>query len=72
MENRCVCCGEIIPEGRQVCFLCELEAEHAYRVPGEYDTYSQYNEGWTDALDRVRGRLKSIFREREEAQKGGE
>lgn len=23
MENRCVCCGEIIPEGRQVCPVCE-------------------------------------------------
>ena len=22
-ENRCVCCGEIIPEGRQVCPNCE-------------------------------------------------
>lgn len=22
MENRCVCCGEIIPEGRQVCERC--------------------------------------------------
>ena len=22
-ENRCVCCGEIIPEGRQVCLHCE-------------------------------------------------
>lgn len=21
--NRCVCCGEIIPEGRQVCPICE-------------------------------------------------
>ena len=21
-ENRCVCCGEIIPEGRMVCPLC--------------------------------------------------
>lgn len=21
--NRCVCCGEIIPEGRQVCHNCE-------------------------------------------------
>lgn len=26
MENRCVCCGEIIPEGRQVCEKCELNA----------------------------------------------
>lgn len=21
--NRCVCCGEIIPEGRMVCPICE-------------------------------------------------
>lgn len=24
MENRCVCCGEIIPEGRMVCPMCEF------------------------------------------------
>ena len=23
MEDRCVCCGEIIPEGRMVCPKCE-------------------------------------------------
>ncbi len=23
-NNRCVCCGEIIPEGRQVCPTCEM------------------------------------------------
>lgn len=22
-ENRCVCCGEIVPEGRMVCPNCE-------------------------------------------------
>lgn len=22
-EDTCICCGEVIPEGRQVCFLCE-------------------------------------------------
>lgn len=27
-ENRCVCCGEIIPEGRQVCPFCEFGAEY--------------------------------------------
>lgn len=26
MENRCVCCGSIIPEGRQVCKKCEVKA----------------------------------------------
>ena len=23
--DRCVCCGKIIPEGRQVCFICDKE-----------------------------------------------
>lgn len=27
MEERCICCGEIIPEGRQVCPNCEKEGE---------------------------------------------
>lgn len=22
-ENTCVCCGEVIPEGRMVCWKCE-------------------------------------------------
>ena len=22
-ENTCVCCGKVIPEGRQICFNCE-------------------------------------------------
>ena len=22
-ESRCICCGEIVPEGRQVCSRCE-------------------------------------------------
>lgn len=28
-EERCICCGEIIPEGRQVCILCERKANAA-------------------------------------------
>ena len=36
MENRCVCCGEIIPEGRQVCEKCEREAEDEdYKISGQ-------------------------------------
>ena len=27
MENRCVCCGAIIPEGRQVCPVCIAKSE---------------------------------------------
>ena len=25
--ERCICCGEIIPEGRMVCPKCEKESE---------------------------------------------
>jgi RNA polymerase subunit RPABC4/transcription elongation factor Spt4 len=27
MDNTCVCCGAVIPEGRQVCPNCERRAE---------------------------------------------
>lgn len=27
--NRCVCCGEIIPEGQQTCMYCQRRAEQA-------------------------------------------
>ena len=32
MENTCVTCGDIIPEGRQVCMQCEAEANEKYRA----------------------------------------
>ena len=36
MEDRCVCCGEIIPEGRQICWRCEnatINYESWYVLP---------------------------------------
>lgn len=27
MENTCICCGEIIPEGRMVCPIFEMKAK---------------------------------------------
>ena len=30
-NNRCVCCGDIIPEGRQVCPVCEMKFAAASR-----------------------------------------
>lgn len=33
--------------------LEELEKEHPYKVIGQPDTYSQYNEAWQDCMDRV-------------------
>lgn len=47
--------------------LEEIEAEHPYKVPGNYESYSQYNEAWRDAIDRVRVKLEKFFKEKENA-----
>lgn len=36
------------------------EAMYPYKVPGDYDTYNQYNEGWSDACDYIRGELETL------------
>ena len=41
--------------------LDKIEVEHPYKVPGDHDSFSQYNEGWQDAVDRVRGMLALFF-----------
>ena len=33
--ERCICCGEIIPEGRQICYLCERGENMAHRKNSE-------------------------------------
>ena len=40
--DRCVCCGEIIPEGRQVCPDCEdrAEDEQKRRCENENNSYT--------------------------------
>jgi hypothetical protein len=30
MENTCVCCGEIIPEGTQFCLMCVASEKRSY------------------------------------------
>ncbi len=35
MTEHCVCCGEEIPEGRQVCPKCEAEANR-WHIPKEF------------------------------------
>ena len=44
--------------------LEEIEAEHPYKIPGDCDSYSKYNEAWQDAIDRVRSRIEIFFEER--------
>ena len=43
-------------------YLKKLREQHPYREIGKPETYSQYNEGWSDALDLA----QSVF---EQAQK---
>lgn len=31
----------------------KVSAEHPYKVPGDMDTYSQYNEAWQDCIARI-------------------
>ena len=38
-ENRCICCGDVIPEGRHVCPICEARAEDK-REEGADDGHS--------------------------------
>lgn len=49
--------------------LCQ---EHRYKIPGKWETYSQYNEAWQDALDRAEsaiGNLPSAQPEKEKAKR---
>lgn len=34
-ENTCVCCGEQIPEGIQVCWNCENDADKGAKIPSD-------------------------------------
>lgn len=35
-EDRCVCCGDIIPEGRQVCPGCEIRTSGTSKLSEKY------------------------------------
>lgn len=35
-------------------------AMHPYRIPGVIETYSQYNEAWTDTIDKVEQAIEAL------------
>lgn len=37
MEDRCLICGAIIPEGRQICPICEQNAENKQKEKEKAD-----------------------------------
>lgn len=57
MEDRCIVCGDVIPEGRQICLKCEsITEEEAVEKLGWYSSTNGC--GWcTDAEHRRAKRL---------------
>ena len=45
------------PKDKLLALIQEVMQEHPYKVPGNHDTYSDYNQGWEAALDTLEGRL---------------
>lgn len=44
IDNTCVMCGDIIPEGRQVCPICEMKNAAAARAETRKKIKSAYNQ----------------------------
>lgn len=38
--DRCVCCGEIVPEGRQVCPQCERGGHKIYNIDNKLEDFN--------------------------------
>jgi len=41
----------------------EVYETHPYKKAGDRDSYSEYNEGWTDACDIIESKIESLTRE---------
>lgn len=57
-EDRCVICGEYVPEGRMVCIKCEEEANMKRRKPKR--AKEDFNEGRRKKLQRGKIRLEEM------------
>lgn len=56
MEERCIVCGDIIPEGRQVCPICNKEYDGPSALSREdNETFICPDCGTMQALDDTRG-----------------
>lgn len=49
MENRCIVCGEIIPEGRQVCYRCERKGNVTDWLNEIIDDPEEWHRFYSDA-----------------------
>lgn len=51
--------GEYVEREAAVAISSYAEDEHPYKKFGTPETYSKYNEGWSDACDYIRGKMES-------------
>lgn len=53
MVERCVCCGEIIPEGRQVCPDCEDKIGQQPAFGGDHQLRARYKQALYDVIAEI-------------------
>lgn len=51
--ERCVCCGEIIPDGRQVCPSCEDKISQQPTFGGDPMLRARYKQALYDAISEI-------------------
>ena len=51
--ERCVCCGEIIPEGRQVCRACEDKIGQQPTFGGDHQLRARYKQALYDVITKI-------------------
>lgn len=39
----------------------KIQDEHPYKVAGNHNTYCEYNEGWSNAIDRISSMLTELL-----------
>lgn len=56
MDERCVCCGEIVPEGRQVCTVCEAAISQQPTYGGDPQLRARYKQALYDVIAKIYAR----------------
>ena len=63
MDNTCVCCGAVIPEGRQVCKACEegFIAQNQETLSKIGDIAAQLGKAMLESVETAIEALKELF-----------
>jgi len=40
--------------------IADIELQHPYKQKGNSDSYSDYNQGWSDALDTLQTTIENL------------